>query len=177
MFDAVMLQQIGLNVQVNPQTGNVVLCEIPERIPAPAHPGDARAEDMKDRKGVLAFLLGVFMALSYPFTRIASILRAPLRETSTRRGRQVIPARHQTSDATEPTLQTDLPDNYEAAEELKDALSPLYDQLDANLLWTFIEYLPLRVKKQKAIVKEEQGFDGFHWMCVSCARTWFNLLY
>ncbi|TCD62857.1 hypothetical protein EIP91_006338 [Steccherinum ochraceum] len=69
-----------------------------------------------------------------------------------------------------PVLDLDFPDqlqeqpvDYEAREELEDALSPLYDQLQARVTWHLLEWIPQRVKKPKAILQKAETGDSYHW--------------
>jgi hypothetical protein len=54
----------------------------------------------------------------------------------------------------------------EAYEELRDALSPMYDQLRLRPGWWILELSPLRVKKQKAIYQASDRISDYAWRCV-----------
>ena len=58
---------------------------------------------------------------------------------------------------------TEPPADMEEREELKDALSPIYDQLVLQPMWDILEVLPLRVDKM--------GLDGTpgvtHWSAMT----------
>ncbi|KAI0091262.1 hypothetical protein BDY19DRAFT_1086277 [Irpex rosettiformis] len=161
-FDAVMLQQIGLNVKRD-KSGKVVLLDVPDRIPS-SPPEDAPIQE----KTTFAEFLGALAHLAWgiisaPFKRLFSIFRTSLHAaTHAKHRRQVVPARRQ--EVIEYKLKDDIDENYEAAEEQKDALSPLYDQLTQNWLWVVMEYLPMRIKKQKAIVRDIENSEGFKWI-------------
>ena len=164
VFDAVMLQQLGLNVTRN-KSGEVVLLDVPKRLPA---------EPPLERQAEEAMTFGVFLnalahltwaVVSAPFKYLGSIFSTSLHAaTHAKYRRQAIPARRQ--EPVEYRLRDDIGPEYEAEEERDDALSPLYDQLTASWLWIVMEYLPMRIKKQKAIVQEIENSKGFKWMYV-----------
>jgi hypothetical protein len=52
----------------------------------------------------------------------------------------------------------------EAMEELLDALSPMYDQLQLAPSWWFLEWMPLRVKKDSAIHTSSEKPDDYKWL-------------
>lgn len=164
MFDAVMLQQIGLTIHFNNQ-GEPVLGELPDRIPVSSPENDDKAQDKSVGQFLEAAVHVTYAVVSYPFRRVWSILRSPFTTRPVRHARRVIPARH-SSAASSNILRDDLPDDYEAEEERKDALSPLYDQLSSHWYWVFMEYMPMKIKKQRAILEESESADGYTWMCV-----------
>jgi hypothetical protein len=49
----------------------------------------------------------------------------------------------------------------EDQEELKDALSPIYDQLDAHMSWKIMEWIPWISKKQSAEVADSDDFWAY----------------
>lgn len=155
IFDAVMLQQIGLNITQD-HKDELVLGEIPERITVspPAHP--------PEKPGLLMRIFRTAWALIvFPFVHISSwfhSLRFP--GSSYKYQRQAIPARR--AGNSQDQLKKLDPD-YEAEEERKDALSEIYDQLPTKLLWIAMEWLPMRIKKQKAIIAETEGAKGYQW--------------
>lgn len=54
----------------------------------------------------------------------------------------------------------------EAHEELKDALSPMYDQLELSRPWWILELLPLKRKKQKAVYTMADRAAEYVWVYV-----------
>jgi hypothetical protein len=54
----------------------------------------------------------------------------------------------------------------EATEEFHDALSPMYDQLAEAPKWWILEYLPMRVKKERAIYESSDRMDDYSWRLV-----------
>jgi hypothetical protein len=168
IFDAIMLQQVGLNVRrSHANGGDPVLLDIPARIPASPPPSSPDGPK-KTTFGQFAFALMhiAWASISYPFKRLVAMFSVSLHAaTHAKNRRQTLPARRQ--DMSEYQLREDLDDSYEAEEERKDALSPLFDQLLANWVWTVLEYMPMRIKKQKAIVEGIESSEGFKWMCVS----------
>lgn len=222
VFDAVMLQQIGLNLSIkdDPRDGiQVELCDPPKRMsPIPVAPEDPieKPEPITRWTPIISalytggsLLRGLFSILALPIVAISSIIglthhfrtwhsaRGNWLSESARgkidqkrvkiekrgkvgtQGRELIPARKRptlSANASEEDfaallhhpheLRRDLDENYEANEEMKDALSPLYDQLSAACAWKWqiLEWVPQRVKKQKAITRGWEG--GFKWMCV-----------
>jgi hypothetical protein len=52
----------------------------------------------------------------------------------------------------------------EAMEELLDALSPIYDQLQLAPSWWFLEWMPLRVKKDSAIYTSSDNHSDYKWL-------------
>ncbi|EIN13932.1 hypothetical protein PUNSTDRAFT_110090 [Punctularia strigosozonata HHB-11173 SS5] len=49
----------------------------------------------------------------------------------------------------------------EAIEELHDALSPMYDQMDKKLFWQMMEWIPQKGKRQRDVVEEN---DVYVWI-------------
>ncbi|KAI0684957.1 hypothetical protein BC835DRAFT_1386911 [Cytidiella melzeri] len=164
IFDAVMLQQIGLNIKRSIH-GDAVLLDVPSRIPA--SPPPSSSQDRQNTATLVRFCIALihisWAAFSYPFSRLAAISHTSMdAATHAKHRRQTIPARRQ--DPSEYKLRDDIDATYEAEEEKKDALSPLYDQLMANWVWIVMEYLPMRIKKQKAIVEGIESSEGFKWI-------------
>lgn len=220
VFDAVMLQQIGLNLAIkhHPRDGiQVELCDPPKRLsPLPVAPEDPveTPEPTTRWTPILSalytggsLLRGLLSILALPVVAISSIIglthhfrtwhsaRGGWLSESARgkiekrgkvgtQGRELIPARKRLTlspDASEEDfaallhhpheLRHDLDESHEANEEMMDALSPLYDQLAASCAWKWqiLEWVPQRVKKQKAITRGWEG--GFKWMCVSICHV------
>lgn len=55
-------------------------------------------------------------------------------------------------------------ENYEAREELEDAVCPFYDQLQARASWHILEWIPHRVKKAKAIIQKIEDGNSYKWL-------------
>lgn len=161
IFDAVMLQQIGLHVKRD-KYGQPVLGDIPRRIPA-TPPADSAEKKTTFGEFISAVGHLAWSAVSAPLKQIGAIFSTSMDvATHAKHRRQVVPARRQ--EITDYKLRDDIPDDYEALEEKKDALSPLFDQLRANWIWVVMEYLPMRIKKQKAIVHEIESVEGYKWI-------------
>lgn len=69
-----------------------------------------------------------------------------------------------------PFIDLDYPDrlqeqdeDYEICEELEDAISPLYDQLQARASWHLLEWVPQRIKKAKAILQKAEDGNSYQW--------------
>ncbi len=160
IFDAIMLQQIGLNITYGPDSVPT-LGDIPPRLPPP--PPDVSTSENIPVEGP-SFVHIAWTSIISVFIRLFSFLRRAHHPASNAKmRRRTIPARaHDASYA----LRHDVDERYEAEEERKDALSPLYDQLRANWMWTILEWIPVRVKKQKAIIREIENIQGYTWLYV-----------
>ena len=176
IFDAAMLQQIGLSLRVT-RSGAVELADVPHRLGAHEARGLAGfhvEEDSGDGGGggwwaaplwwAWAALRGLFGLIAAPVLGLLSAAGVPRRTarhgwlSGSARGRRVLPsrmhpvharaqrgdgerearerARAEIEEAHHPHALDDTKTEqhdplYEAREELKDALSPLYDQLAA----------------------------------------------
>ncbi|KAI0078127.1 hypothetical protein K474DRAFT_1771218 [Panus rudis PR-1116 ss-1] len=166
IFDAVMLHQLGLNVYLGNE-GRPVLGEQPARLPL-TDP-DSTVKARKKPSILWTVMVGLWGLLTYPFTAIGSFLRNLF----------AYPAHGNTGlHVVSPKL---LYDRYmsaynllrqispkeaalrEAEEERKDVQSEINDQLDLVWAWHVLEWLPMRVKKQKAIVGGNVT-GGYKWM-------------
>ena len=156
IFDAVMLQQIGLNVRRG-HKGEIVLCDIPERIPAspPAPQHETVAQELVS----IAHLLKTIAA--FPFVTIGRLFRTLKSPGYNHRYRREPIAARKAGNPQH--ILEDKGEEYEAEEERSDALSDLNDQLPTKIRWRLMELLPMRIKKQKAIVGEVDGIVGFKW--------------
>ena len=160
IFDAIMLQQIGLNVGYD-SNETPILREVPSRVhQSPHEPGDAD----KTRPGLVSSLShGLAALLAYPFVHVAARLNRGKYPEMEQRVRRCSAPSHDSRDWSY-RLRDDLPGNHEAEEERQDALSPLNDQLKANWWWNILEYVPVRVKKERAIIEEIESITGYKWM-------------
>ena len=53
---------------------------------------------------------------------------------------------------------------YEAQQEQEDAKSKMNDQLSAAWMWRILEWIPMRVKRQKAIIQMVDNSNGYTWV-------------
>ncbi len=67
-------------------------------------------------------------------------------------------------DLDEPDVLVDQEEDYEAQEELEDAVCPFYDQLQARASWHILEWIPHRVKKAKAIIQKIEDGNSYKWL-------------
>lgn len=168
IFDAVMLQQLGLAIYLDDNTGEPALVDKIERLPAEYRKCTQRE---RNKNMFFAILRLIWAFLTYRFFILLSLLRLarrhPARHTHVSKRskfkRKVLPARHDPSSCKLQYHDRDEACKHEAEEERKDALSPLYDQLNAAWIWHILEWMPQKVKKQKAIARGwEKG--GYHWV-------------
>lgn len=155
IFDAVMLQQIGIGVNMDTKNGPTLL-DVPVRIPGkkqdtmvlePPAPGWTR------------FLL---RAVAAPLVKIAALVVPGFNTPSPTKNRTLaVAARgHNQPYARHDNLN-------EAEEEWRDARSPIHDQLKESWwLWLLVEWVSWRIKKNKAILNEEDDMDAYEWMYV-----------
>lgn len=151
-----MLQQIGLNVRRG-HKGDIVLCGIPKRIPASptSHTEEHIAQECA------ALLHTILAIIAYPFVRVGRALKFLAHPGSdSQYKRSPIPARKAGNSQ---NILQDFSEEYEAEQERLDALSKLNDQLPAGLTWMIMELFPMRIKKQKAIIREVESISGFKW--------------
>lgn len=149
MFDAVMLQKLGLNISFDSH-GTPSLGPVPVRIPGCNPTDEERFGANTPKKGFLRTVKDIFSS-------------GPRNLGQTKGPRRWFQAH---SHSAEYVLDRNLQHHYEAEEERKDALQCSYDQLKSRPLWMILEYFPARVKKQKAIVNEINGLEGYMWMYV-----------
>lgn len=156
IFDMDMLRDvIGLDVDLERR----VLLPPPSRVDprAPTLAGDATI--VPDDK-----VPGVFVAAA---GTVASTLTAPVRLVY-RALRRAVSSKRRPADvvSTDPPLPRSGPGAAgpgeafagEALEELRDVLSPMYDQLRIARGWWVLEWVPLRVKKEKAVYEATDRF-------------------
>lgn len=168
IFDAIMLQQLGLAIYLDDNTGEPTLAHTTRRLPAEYH---TRSPHERNKNMFFAILQLIWAFLTYPFFRFLALLRLATRHPSqhthiakpSKFKRKVMPARHDPSSYKLQYHDHDSACKHEAEEERRDALSPLFDQLNASWSWHILEWIPQRVKKQKAIARGwEKG--GYHWV-------------
>ena len=157
MFDAVMLQQIGLNITYGPDHSPVLGDPPRDRLPgdSPLTEGEVDVDQSRASFFSAAFRV-LWTTITSPFVHLLSIFS----NVRTKQGRSVISARRLGG---EYTLNKQH-ENYEAEAELNDARSRMYDQLKAHWWWNILEYVPVRIKKQHAIVQEIENLTAFEWM-------------
>ena len=166
VFDAVMLQRLGLHVVKG--ADGLTLADLPERIP-----GSADLLPKVPKPGILSSIAHVVWdTASWPVKQLGRLVhRTPRLPLSADGQAQCNTYRLAPFDANDPDyrLLTDLDGQYEAEQELQDALSPLYDSVNQQFVWRLLEWLPIRVKKQWAIVEEVDSLEGFVWVYVLAA--------
>lgn len=161
IFDAAQLQAVGLRVTKN-DFGDHVLGDLPPRvkISSPRRVHRSRAEEGLSSM-VTRLILGlVAESLSYGVATLKSLLWSEKRTLVSLGTTGQFPALvdFDTSDKLEEQA-----DDYEAQEELEDALSPFYDQLEARATWHILEWIPQRVKRAKAIIHKWED-KGYTWL-------------
>lgn len=167
IFDAVMLQQAGLSIYAD-KYGSLALGELPDRVAA--EPGDEQEHNRNSSSVAWSIVRGLWGAVTYPITYVRDIARMSRSHTKhahLESKRHTLPVRSHGAEYRLMPFDATQAAKYEAGEEKADALSPLYDQLVANWVWRILEWIPVRVKKQKAIVKMEDGPNGYTWMYVT----------
>ncbi|KAH8099325.1 hypothetical protein BXZ70DRAFT_943272 [Cristinia sonorae] len=151
IFDAAQLQQAGFRVSM--EKGKPVLGELPQRIIQHLPPFTGRTKYYAGQSLGSKIVQHVKDAVSSGINFVKSLFwRKP------------------TSPGSLPIIDLDTPDqlqeqseDYEAREELEDALSPLYDQLQARASWHLLEWIPQRVKRVKAIIQKAEDGDSYRW--------------
>ncbi|THH13472.1 hypothetical protein EW146_g6748 [Bondarzewia mesenterica] len=141
IFDANMLEnEVGLDVDFDAMT----LKAIPARLaPRPAIKVDHIKPDDKIPGFFPTLWHFVWDTTSFPFVLLARLIIGKTHE-------------EQKVEERERFLGEDV-------EELNDVLSPMYDQLPRRWYWRLIEWMPLRSKKQKAIVAQTDNRDDYVW--------------
>ena len=161
IFDAVMLQQLGLGIYTDERTREPALAPPPERLPA-----EYRARSHLKTANIFSTILPfMWSLLTFPFLRILGVFRL-LRRHPARHiqllEHHMIPARFDHRFYQLKPYNRASAMEHEAKEEKEDALSPLYDQLKAAWGWHILEWIPQKVKKQKAIRGSQEY--GFKWV-------------
>lgn len=165
IFDAVLLQQLGLAIYLDEHTQEPTLGDSPKRLPAEA---DTCSRRERNTNMFFAILRLIWSFLTWPFLAFFKLLqsatRHPAEHSKENRGkRKVLPGRHDASHYKLEFRDRDSAMKHEAEQEKKDALSPLFDQLNASWGWHILEWIPQRVKKQKAFARGWKK-GGYHWM-------------
>lgn len=57
-----------------------------------------------------------------------------------------------------------LPADYELRRDLDDAHDDLHDMLKGSPMWNILEWLPLHLKKEKALASGAEGRDSYRWV-------------
>ncbi|PSR72581.1 hypothetical protein PHLCEN_2v11574 [Hermanssonia centrifuga] len=57
-----------------------------------------------------------------------------------------------------------LPADYELRRDLDDARDDLHDMLKGSPMWNILEWLPLHLKKEKALASGAKGRDSYRWV-------------
>ncbi|TCD61534.1 hypothetical protein EIP91_008278 [Steccherinum ochraceum] len=164
IFDAVMLQQIGMSVYID-SYGQPALGSQPARLPA--KPDQTQEPPEGQSSFAWSVVEGIWGTVTYPITRIVDISRMASSHTKhahLESKRSTLPVRKQNAEYHLEYRNRAEAEAHEAEEERKDSLSPLYDQLAANWVWHILEWIPQRVKKQKAIVKMDDSLEGYTWV-------------
>ena len=156
IFDAAMLQQIGMSLYVDPLSGRVDVCrEVPTRIRGDddSYPADSNELEQQQTQGGLArFCKATLGWILWPLSPVFILIpgrkavRGWISDTAraeeNKKGRGVVPGRtradrvkghsqrHPHAVDVGKTVLFD--PEYEAREERKDAVSPLFDQLGAG---------------------------------------------
>ena len=138
IFDAAMLQQLGIGVDMDRRT----LLPVPQRIP-----GDKQIDGPPPPKPSLLSGIAKFFGFGRTSAPKDKMLSVPGRGHNT----PYVPPDHV----------------HEAEEEWRDARSPMHDQLKSNWwLWLLMEWIPWRIKKNHAILEETNDLNSYEWMYV-----------
>ena len=143
IFDANMLRnEVGMNVDFD----KMWLKPLPPRLsPRP----ELKTQHIQPNDDIPSFLSSlwkfVWSAVSFPFILLTSLITG---------GRK--PSVNVEPRPRSPFLDEDV-------EELQDALSPIYDQLPRQWYWRVLEWIPLHVKKQKALVAQTDNENDYVW--------------
>ena len=150
IFDAAQLQQAGLRVTM--QEDKPVLSELPARIilHVPPYSGSGK------RAGETFFSKIVQHLASYVWCGVKFVQSLFWRKRTS-------PGTLPLLDLDDPTTLREQSEDYEALEELEDAISPLYDQLQARASWHLLEWIPLPVKDAKAILQKAEDGNSYTW--------------
>ncbi|THH27339.1 hypothetical protein EUX98_g6851 [Antrodiella citrinella] len=162
IFDAVMLQQLGMCVSID-KFGAPALGEHPKRLHAEPQP---QAQKPKSCFG-WNVVKGLWGMITYPVTYVKDVIRMSRSHTKhahLESKRATLPVRDHGAEYRLIPFTAEEAAMYEAEEEKKDSLSPLYDQLTANWVWHILEWIPVRVKKQKAIIHMVEDASGYTWI-------------
>jgi hypothetical protein len=126
------------------------LLQPPDRVPAHKH--DYRLRKASKRPSDTESYNGKPQTQSVTFPRLRTLFKS----------RHALPLSH-TPDASSSSPKRPM---NEAEEELQDALSPIYDQLQLAPFWWILEICPLKQLKQQAIYDDTDNSDDFFWMSV-----------
>lgn len=164
IFDAAQLQAIGLRVTRN-EFGDCILGDLPPRVKvwSPRHVPHPKSTEGLGSMVTRLVLRLVAESLSHGITTIKRLLWSEKRTLVSLGNNGQFPALVD-FDATDKLEEH--AEDYEAQEELEDAMSPFYDQLEARATWHILEWIPQRVKRTKAIIHKWDD-KGFTWLWVS----------
>lgn len=163
IFDAVMLQQLGLNVHLD-KHGSPVLGEQPSRMPL--DPADTITHNAQPWY-VWALVKGLWGAFTFPVTYVHDVLRQSRSHTKhahLESKRHTLPVRVHGAAYKLMPFTPEEGAFYEAQQEQEDAKSKMNDQLSAAWMWRILEWIPMRVKRQKAIIQMVDNSNGYTWV-------------
>lgn len=163
IFDATQLQAVGLRVTKN-EFGDYVLADLPPRVKiwSPRHVPHPKVTQGYGSMVTRLVLRLVAESLSYGITTLKRLIWSEKRTLVSLGTTGQFPALvdFDTTDKLDNQAE-----DYEAQEELEDALSPFYDQLEARASWHILEWIPQRVKRAKAIIHKWDD-KGWTWLYV-----------
>ncbi|KAI0081423.1 hypothetical protein K474DRAFT_1656566 [Panus rudis PR-1116 ss-1] len=189
VFDAVQLQRAGLRVTMRAdeldEKGNLkpVLAPLPPRIkidPPRNLPLTHSSQGLKGQNSLFKVFLCLllrfaFETLQHSFSFLRGLITNPKHNprfnASDSTLRRLVGMNepdnpnfhfHGLFDEDEADTLVKQPEDSEIREELEDAMSPYYDQLEARVTWHILEWIPQRVMKTEAIVHKLVG--GYRWM-------------
>lgn len=151
IFDAAQLQQAGFRVSM--QDGTPVLGDLPPRIILHVPPFTGREKYYAGQNLGSKIVQHVRDTVSYGIRFVKSFFWR----------KRTVPGALPLMDLDFPDRLQEQSEDYEAREELEDAISPLFDQLQARASWHLLEWIPQRVKKAKAILQKAEDGDSYTW--------------
>ena len=164
LFDAVMLQQLGMSVYLN-EHGQPMLGSQPAR--SIADPTKVLEENSPPGSFAWAALKNLWHVVTFPVCYVRDVAvqaSSHTKHAHLRSQRHTLPIRKKGEQYRLIPYTAKEAAEHEAHEEMMDAMGRLYDQLVANWVWNILEWVPMRVKKQKAIVKMEEGSNAYTWV-------------
>lgn len=151
IFDAAQLQQAGLRIIM--EDGKPILADLPERIilHVPPYSGDGRSDQKP----------GLFWDVVQHVKDLVKYGVSVVKSFFWRK--RTAPGALPVLDLDSPDQLQEQPEDYEALEELEDAISPLFDQLQARASWHLLEWIPQPVKRAKAILQKAEDGNSYTW--------------
>lgn len=160
LFDARMLQRVGLPVYQDDTTQRITLAPLYKWNPAPAPLAKPTIK--------LSWWKALLASLFYPFCLFGRLF-------FTHTPKVEKPDTADDDDPHEYDLEDIDPNSYEYENDLKDCRTETHDQLEKKLLWIILDWIPQRVKKQKAIINILESGDSYKWLYVPSSMMYCSL--